>query len=1257
MKNIVAAVAAIAASVAAAFAAPAPVAPFKEGERVLFFGDSITHNARYVADLQFLLDLRRPGLNVTIMDAGVAGDTAEGGLRRLEWDVLERNPDRVFVMFGMNDVGHSGKMWMNAQADGEELEQRSRTVARYAANMAEIVRRLKERSVAVVLMTPTPYDEYLTAEDGVRKGVNEPFINSIGLASLAVETRRLAASEGLGLVELYWPMTDFLVKRAKSPLMPDRVHPGDEGHFMMASLILEAVGEGKRAPCVLDASKGVRIFEYAPKGLPYPSCPALERAKDGLRVVRDAMGDRVSIRGLEDGHWRLLADGRHVGTFPARALSDGIDIAALDTPMHRAAKALEPMRDRFWKAMNEGRTVPAQRLRCEDMGGRNFDDEAEVFAKCDEFLASIKAKGYSSFSYHAKNVENFKKLYPRRREVVDLENSLRTELSKACRAPKPCKLSIEKLVEVSDVPPAPPSPEDWRFREELAKPVAADAPAPPSGKPWLRHRISRCYFSPIKRAPFFRDELMDDVDYYPDGYLDRLSREGVNGIWISVELRDLVETSFGPRPKDAPRRIAKLRRTVEKCARHGIRVWPFCIEPRFVDRDDPLVAERPGMFSAPDGESGMRLLCPSTAEGRRYLEEASEDLFRQVPGLPGILNLSHGERPTTCLSTVSPLSGEPARCPRCSSLRPAEIHRLAAEALLRGMRRIDPEAELLSWFYQPHVRSERAAWVADVAGSVPDGVTMLYNFESGAVKEQLGRCRAGGDYWQSYTGPSDAFRRVADAARAAGTSIGAKIQVACSHECATIPYVPAPGLLYRKYRAMKDSGCSSVMQCWYFGNHPGVMNRAAGELAFSDFTEDEDGFLMRLASVEWGEDAETMTRIWRAVADAYSEYPMSNDMQYYGPFHAGIAWPLFAKVAMKPLARTWKPHDPPSGDVIGECLENHSLDEAAILASRMKRSMARATPDIARISAKYAGNPERIRDIGVVRAFALLVDSASSIFDFYLHRSRAVAASRVFRDPAAAKAEIAEMRNAAKAAKRATEEMLPLARADSRIGFHSEAEIHQFHPAKLEWRLAALDATLAEIDEIEAALRQGEAYPLSSHERGAPAMNCGAWTETSRRFVPRRSMNSELDVVLEGSWETADGCFRFRLAFAANGDFVIAGEIPDRRPVEISTLDACGASWPKSLSIGPDGKVSFRDGNVVTPSHEVRSLNVSESGGGWTFRLQLDASGWGWDKSKRPAWILIRSDDAPIWPELDPSREERLNIGNVTPDLFGRIIE
>ena len=117
-------------------------------------------------------------------------------------------------------------------------------------------------------------------------------------------------------------------------------------------------------------------------------------------------------------------------------------------------------------------------------------------------------------------------------------------------------------------------------------------------KPWLKNRISRCFFGPIKRPPFNRDELLDGVDYYPGDYLGKLAREGINGLWITVEFRDLAETSFAKRDPMAQRRLEKLRKTVEKCGRYGIKVWLFAIEPASLPAGDPLLAAPNGRARA-----------------------------------------------------------------------------------------------------------------------------------------------------------------------------------------------------------------------------------------------------------------------------------------------------------------------------------------------------------------------------------------------------------------------------------------------------------------------------------------------------------------------------------------------------------------------------------------------------------------------------------------------------------------------------------
>ena len=92
-----------------------------------------------------------------------------------------------------------------------------------------------------------------------------------------------------------------------------------------------------------------------------------------------------------------------------------------------------------------------------------------------------------------------------------------------------------------------------------------------SRKPYMKSRSTRSFFSPTNRPPKNGEELGDDIDYYPDGYLNRLAHDGVNGVWIYTHFRDLLPSEiileYG---KDYKRRIDKLNRTIAQCARYGM---------------------------------------------------------------------------------------------------------------------------------------------------------------------------------------------------------------------------------------------------------------------------------------------------------------------------------------------------------------------------------------------------------------------------------------------------------------------------------------------------------------------------------------------------------------------------------------------------------------------------------------------------------------------------------------------------------------
>lgn len=78
---------------------------------VLALGDSLTAGYELSPDYAFPVrleaNLRDAGLDVTVINAGVSGDTSSGGRARLEWavsDVPDGKPDLAIVELGANDA-------------------------------------------------------------------------------------------------------------------------------------------------------------------------------------------------------------------------------------------------------------------------------------------------------------------------------------------------------------------------------------------------------------------------------------------------------------------------------------------------------------------------------------------------------------------------------------------------------------------------------------------------------------------------------------------------------------------------------------------------------------------------------------------------------------------------------------------------------------------------------------------------------------------------------------------------------------------------------------------------------------------------------------------------------------------------------------------------------------------------------------------------------------------------------------------------
>src|ERR1041384_2003697 len=83
----------------------------KDGDRVVFYGDSITDQRLYTTFTETYAVTRFPKMNVTFVHSGWSGDRVTGGGggkidERLKRDVFAYQPTVMTIMLGMNDASY-----------------------------------------------------------------------------------------------------------------------------------------------------------------------------------------------------------------------------------------------------------------------------------------------------------------------------------------------------------------------------------------------------------------------------------------------------------------------------------------------------------------------------------------------------------------------------------------------------------------------------------------------------------------------------------------------------------------------------------------------------------------------------------------------------------------------------------------------------------------------------------------------------------------------------------------------------------------------------------------------------------------------------------------------------------------------------------------------------------------------------------------------------------------------------------------------
>ncbi|WEK34088.1 MAG: SGNH/GDSL hydrolase family protein [Candidatus Pseudobacter hemicellulosilyticus] len=354
--------------------AQTPIAPFKKGDRVAFVGNSITDGGHYHSYIWLYYMTRMPEQRIDVFNAGIGGDVAGQINFRFNGDVLPKKPTVIALTFGMNDSKYMEYLQPNA------AEAAAKAVQTSYESYQQIEKKLQALpAVRKILMASSPYDETVKGPGNYFPGKSKTMLK------IAEFQEAAAKKNNWSFLDLNRPMTAINQKFQQQDTAfticgGDRIHPGQDGHMVMAYLFLKAQGLANKpvADVVIDATQkklqkatnssvtGLAVtgaglqFDYLAKALPYPldTVPrgwgATTRQSEVVKLApftEEFNQELLTVKGLAaDKQYTLTIDGEKIGSWTGAEWAEGINLATISrTPQYQQATAIMLLNEERWE--------------------------------------------------------------------------------------------------------------------------------------------------------------------------------------------------------------------------------------------------------------------------------------------------------------------------------------------------------------------------------------------------------------------------------------------------------------------------------------------------------------------------------------------------------------------------------------------------------------------------------------------------------------------------------------------------------------------------------------------------------------------------------------------------------------------------------------------------------------------------------------------------------------------------------------------
>jgi len=388
-------------------------------------------------------------------------------------------------------------------------------------------------------------------------------------------------------------------------------------------------------------------------------------------------------------------------------------------------------------------------------------------------------------------------------------------------------------------------------------------------------------FSPRYVYSYFAlygDPLLEmDIDPFPDGLLERLTRAGVNGVWLQAVLRNLAPSRIFPEFGEGWEiRLNNLNKLIQRARRYGVKVYFYINEPRSMPAE--FFHRHPGVKGTHDpGDNRFFAMCTSAEEVRQWLADSMAHLFQRAPGLGGIFCITASENLTNCYS-----HGHAEFCSRCSRRNGSDVIAEVVETLRSGVRRGSARADVIAWdwgwgkdWVQNGAETER------VIPKLSKDVALLSVSEWDKAIDRGGFQTKVGEYSISVVGPGPRAEKTWRLAQENHKAAFAKVQWDNSWEISAVPYIPVPDLILQHCENLVNAGVEGLMASWTLGGYPSPNFEAAKEFYFAPISSPEAA-LRRIANRRYGAlAADDVLEAWKLFSRAFSEYPMDGGALVY----------------------------------------------------------------------------------------------------------------------------------------------------------------------------------------------------------------------------------------------------------------------------------------------------------------------------------------------------------------------------------------